>query len=436
MNIYPKSLKYKLSSIIKQMARSPDAFVKSPGKDFTRNRKLDFETLFKLILGMNGNTLRKEIYEHFDYDTSSLSTSAFCQQRSKLKDNAFEYLFNNFNKATDKVKLFKDYRLLAVDGSVLNIYHNPKNKGTYIKHTGNSKGYNALHLNALYDLQSRCYTDALIQPKKHMNEYQALCNMVDRSSITQKVIVIADRGYESYNAFAHIEEKGWKYLIRVKDMNSNGITKALNLPDTDEFDTSITLQLSRSNSKEIKAKLPNHKIVPKTSKFDYLPEIYSHYSITFRVVRIKLSDNNYFMAITNLDVSEFSTSEINKLYHLRWNIETSFRELKYSLGLTTFHSKKVEFIVQEIYARLIMYNFCEKIITSVIIEKKGTKHMYQVNFSVAIDICKRFYRTRKNKHPPDVEALILQNILPVRYNRVFPRFIRRGRPISFNYRVA
>ena len=219
-------------------------------------------------------------------------------------------------------------------------------------------------------------------------------------------------------------------------MNSNGITKALNLPDTDEFDTSITLQLSRSNSKEIKAKLPNHKIVPKTSKFDYLPEIYSHYSITFRVVRIKLSDNNYFMAITNLDVSEFSTSEINKLYHLRWNIETSFRELKYSLGLTTFHSKKVEFIVQEIYARLIMYNFCEKIITSVIIEKKGTKHMYQVNFSAAIDICKRFYRTRKNKHPPDVEALILQNILPIRYNRVFPRFIRRGRPISFNYRVA
>ena len=85
MNTYPKSLKYKLSSMIKQMARSPDAFVKSSGKDFTRNRKLDFETLFKLILGMNGNTLKKEIYEHFNYDTSSLSTSAFCQQCQSLK---------------------------------------------------------------------------------------------------------------------------------------------------------------------------------------------------------------------------------------------------------------------------------------------------------------------------------------------------------------
>jgi len=240
-----------------------------------------------------------------------------------------------------------------------------------------------------------------------MNEYQALCNMVDRSSISDNVIVIGDRGYESYNDFAHTEEKGWKYLIRVKDLTSNGITGWLNLPDTDEFDTSITLQLSRSNSKDVKANLPNYKYIPKTTRFDYLPEISSHYIITFRVLRIKISEGNYLMAITNLDDSEVSIREINELYKLRWGIETSFRELKYTLGLTAFHSKKVAFIIQEIYARLIIYNFCEMIITHIIIEKKATKHTYQVNFTVAIDICKRFYRTKKHKQPPDVEALIL-----------------------------
>ena len=41
--------------------------------------------------------------------------------------------------------------------------------------------------------------------------------MVDRSEITGDVILIADRGYESYNNMAHIQEKGWKYLIRIKD---------------------------------------------------------------------------------------------------------------------------------------------------------------------------------------------------------------------------
>lgn len=40
--------------------------------------------------------------------------------------------------------------------------------------------------------------------------------MVDRSNIP-KVLVIADRGYESFNSMAHIQEKGWLFLIRVKD---------------------------------------------------------------------------------------------------------------------------------------------------------------------------------------------------------------------------
>ena len=44
--------------------------------------------------------------------------------------------------------------------------------------------------------------------------------MVDRSTIKGKVIVITDRGYEAYNNMAHIQEKGWFYLIRVKDFNT------------------------------------------------------------------------------------------------------------------------------------------------------------------------------------------------------------------------
>ena len=41
--------------------------------------------------------------------------------------------------------------------------------------------------------------------------------------------------------------------------------------------------------------------------------------------------------------------------------EFAFRELKYTVGLLHFHAKKVENITQEIFARLIMYNFSELI---------------------------------------------------------------------------
>ena len=40
--------------------------------------------------------------------------------------------------------------------------------------------------------------------------------MVDRSAI-ESALLLADRGYESYNNLAHIQEKGWNFLIRIKD---------------------------------------------------------------------------------------------------------------------------------------------------------------------------------------------------------------------------
>ncbi|NOJ73972.1 transposase [Paenibacillus alvei] len=40
---------------------------------------------------------------------------------------------------------------------------------------------------------------------------------------------------------------------------------------------------------------------------------------------------------------------------MRWGIETSFRALKYIVGLTNFHAKKRESITQKIFARMILY---------------------------------------------------------------------------------
>ena len=92
--------------------------------------------------------------------------------------------------------------------------------------------------------------------------------------------------------------------------------------------------------------------------------------LAFRIVRFKLSDNSYETIITNLDRFSFSSHKLKELYHLRWGIETSFRELKYAIGLTSFHAKKVEYIKQEIFARLTLYNYCELITTHVMKNSK------------------------------------------------------------------
>ena len=119
---------------------------------------------------------------------------------------------------------------------------------------------------------------------------------------------------------------------------------------------------------------------------------------------------------------------------MRWGIETSFRELKYAIGLNYFHSKKVEYITQEIYARVILYNYCELITMNVVIQQKDTKHIYQMNFTIAIHICRHFLRN--DISPPDVETLIQKHLLPVRPGRSDPRKIKAKSAVSFLYRVA
>ena len=172
---------------------------------------------------------------------------------------------------------------------------NPKDRDTYFPGVNGQKPYNLIHLNALYDILSNTYQDVVVQDRYRWAEQAALSHMVDGSSIGN-AIVIADRGYESYNVMAHIQEKGWRYLIRVKDINGNGIVSRLDLPDAEEFDICTDLRMTRKNSKEARElfKDRNHyRYVPPNSRLDYLParSVYTEdavfYRIPFRVVRFK-----------------------------------------------------------------------------------------------------------------------------------------------------
>ena len=318
---YPKFVKGKLAELISNMAAEPKLFVKNPNADFTRKRKLSFETVMNLMLSMSGNSLTSELMEYFDYDVDMASSSAFIQQRDKLLPFTFEFLLNEFTHSFQDLKTYEGYRLLAADGSDLNICHNPNDVDTYFQSIPNIKGFNQLHLNAMYDLCNKLYVDVCIQPGRRENEFRALTDMTDRSNISGDVLVVADRGYESYNVFAHIEQKGWKYAIRVKDIKSNGILSALKLPVEDEFDVNIHRILTRKQTNVTKNNLELYKFMPQNSTFDYLDKhINMFYPITFRVVRFKISDDAYETIITNLDSERFPPEKIKELYHLRWGI--------------------------------------------------------------------------------------------------------------------
>lgn len=120
MNNY-KSLKKQLKFCIKTMNDSSSLFVVDSNKNFTRKRKHLFgSTLFNVLL-LESGSLKDEMFKLFGYKLDTPTASSFVQARSKIRPDAFHTLFNMFNERTQKIKLHKGYRLLAVDGSVLPI---------------------------------------------------------------------------------------------------------------------------------------------------------------------------------------------------------------------------------------------------------------------------------------------------------------------------
>ena len=436
MKNYPKHIKNTLLSVIHDMAKHPEDFCCCPGKDFTRDRKLPFEKLLALLVKMGGHSLRDEMLDCLKFKESPASVSALVQQRSKLLPKALEYLFQEFTNRCQKPTLYKGYRLLAVDGSDLQFTANPNDPLSYFSGVNGQKPYSFLHLNALYDLNSNLYLDAIVQKRRAANENAALVSMVDRSEIQEPVILTADRGYESYNTLEHIARKGWKYLIRLRE--SKGIISSLSLPDG-EFDIPVQLFLTRKQSKrlkELQKECPGkYRFLPINVNFDYLPwGADGFYPLSFRIVRFKISDDSTETLITNLDRNSFPADELKYLYRLRWDIETSFRQLKYTIGLSLFQSKKVEYITQEIFARLTMHNFCELITSHVVIQKKRRKYVYQTNFTAAVHICRQFLRG--TVPPPKVEDLIKVHIVPIRPGRSTPRRTKNIKFNGFFYRIA
>ena len=433
----PKNIKRTLKICINEISANPKVFAINPGKDFTRKRKLPFKQVIKSILSMTGKSIRGELMDYFNLTPSMPTVSAFVQQRNKISHLAFETLFHTFTSSIDEQKLFNGYRLLAVDGSDIHTPTNKDEKDSFYEGTNGKKPYNLFHLNALYDLQRRIYTDAIIQGRKRENEHRAFVTMVDRDTVSVPTIYIADRGYESYNNMAHVIEKGQKFLIRARDSKSNCLISGLKLPDQDEFDIQCCLGLTRQQTNAVKDS--DLKFISHSSPFDYLPKsskksiVMKPYYLSFRVVRFKLKEDTYEVLITNLTKDEFSVSELKELYAMRWGIETSFRDLKYSLALSYFHSKKTENILQEIFARLTMYNFAELITSHVIVKHKNRKYSYRINFAAAVHICRNFFL--KNISPLDVEALLLQHLLPIRNGPTRLRKTTVRTAPSFIYRI-
>lgn len=436
---HAKRIKKLLLQDIDDMICQPDLYAKDPARDFTRNRKFPIRNVLLFQIGMERDTMNRELLKYFNYAIDTPSASAFYQQRRKLHPDTFRILFKRFNSHFKPTLLKQKYVPIAVDGTAFNMFRDPTNMDTFRPPSGQSKlGYSEIYVVGAYQLLDKVFSDAVIKPSRIKNEYTAICEMIDRCDSSQGIpLFLADRGFPSFNCFAHAKETGVKYLIRAKDLYVDRLLRD-ERPDTEEFDVTIDRIIVRHNSRKQYAhpeRMHQYRRVDPYTSFDFIEYgERDEYELTIRVIRIKINDDTYENLITNLSPEEFPKEALKDLYHLRWDEEISFRELKHIIGAIDFHSKSVENVTHELWARLLLYNFCSQITSLVVIRQKSRKHQYQVNFTMAYQTCREFLRRTCKDPPVDVLQLIAKYILPIRPGREYERNKLFQRPMTFSYR--
>ena len=417
---------------------SSEDVAKSPGKDFSRNRKISLFDLILMLLTMAGHTLRTEIDNYFlPLKRDFPSQSAFIQQRNKLSSDAMKTIFYGLRDLFPLKATFQGLHLLACDGSDVNIPSLKGDSSSQIPYNSKKGGYFQIHVNALFDLLEKRYVDIITLPRRKMGENSSLCDMIDRNPMKGKLLYIADRGYACFNTIAHVFHARQYFLFRSKSPESTGSAlMGILLPKTDEFDVIRTIVVTRG-------KVPDHpedsciyKHFRKDRRFDFLDPSDKNgvFEMNIRIVKLLLPNNSVEYLLTNLPQKRFPINKLREIYNLRWGIETSFRQLKYALALSYFHSKKREFIEQEVYARVTMYNFVSLVLGGVDVEPSEERtYEYQVSFSDSVEICRGFLLEKMKAKK--LKALLSRRLVPIRPDRSFPRNIRSQRLKTLNNRA-
>lgn len=411
-------------------------------RHFTRSRKLPMDELIKFLLTMTGGTLARELYDA-DID---LTTSSFIESRKRISFLAFKKILERFNGlCADPVKLRATYFLWSLDGSTIPLPRNEKSKNHY-KSESNTKGWNNTHSNLLLDILNGTFVDCYMgesaqDSRKAHDEQGALYSLIYRRRFIQPTILVLDRGYESYNTIAHLQDiPNLFFVLRVKN---DGLRPVRDLP-MEELDCNLRWKVTSRQTNEAKQnkwiflqtgskKGKTNSLTTRITRWDF-----GHidpYPMECRAVRFKLPTNDFETLLTNLPSEEFSISDLKELYAMRWKIETSIRFWKYAIGALALHSRTDELILQELYAHLTMFNFCQRICREIKIpQKPENKYEYKIDQTMAIYLCKRFFRDPAFTGEKLIHD-IKRYVQPVRPNRADERNLKVKTFPGFPYRI-
>jgi hypothetical protein len=349
---------------------------------------------------------------HYNQDSSDrlsiFTKSAFVQNRKKISPKVFSYLSSviveEFYTDNDlSVKLWKGFRLLAVDGSHLLLPQTKELEKIYGTTTNKTKTKLVqARTSVLYDVLNNLVIDGQLSSLK-VGEVQLAKKHLKTTK--QNDLIIYDRGYPSFDlVYEHLTQNR-DFLIRVK-LGFNNVVKDFVASNK----RTQLVEIKPGKNTDI-----SHKGYNKQT------------TVKVRLILIILKDGTKEILMTSLLNSKTYSNKIFKeLYFKRWRVETFYDELKNKLKIEHFSGYSNQTILQDFNAALFVSNIQTLMVSEIqeeLNKKNNTKYQYKINTNLSYGFLKnRIIDLLSGNKDMDYVNMELKNLfkrhlVPIRPNR-------------------
>jgi len=352
-------------------------------------------------------------FQHRDQSevpVQQVSAAAFCKARMKFSADVFIDLnrktLQTFYQGITPTK-WKNMRVLAVDGVKV---HVPNEPAIVEKFGGQSNQYTDITPMAmgstLYDVFQKTVIDAQLYPYRSDEREIAFKHL---SASQTGDIVLYDRGYPAFWLMAAHQQLNRNWCMRVKADFNNEVKHFVASKKRQQTVTFIATDDATLKCHE--KQLPSQPI-------------------KVRLIKVRVKETVYYLMTNLLDTKQYLLSDFKTLYHLRWQIEESYKSQKSWLEIENFTGKSVLSVYQDYHARILSYNLTAITVyvaqgnLSTNIQKR--KNYYQINFAQALSsmkntVVKLLYGYISTQGLVNLLSTLAQALTIIRPDRCFSR---------------
>ena len=399
-----------------------------------------------VMAGLNcGSTETTDVCYGVKKGTGKIDKESVRRIRKKLKPEIFVFIFEEFTRrlrtSPDLKPLFHTmfgFLLYCVDGSDINLPFNKFDEDTLCSNGKGKKPFNQIHLNAIYDCLNGLYVACNFKGTKKtgQGERSALFELIKEFTEEEKsmCLILADRGYDGHETVARLQKEGIQFLMRVKANNSNGFLSSFTGIESlgDTFYVEVHYIISR---KKLDTMPEDGTFSFVKNAFDFLAED-EELHVHLRVLQFRLPSGELEALITNVPIWKLSPFQMYHIYSRRWGIEGSFRSLKYQIGVSAQHSWKKDYVRQELWAKVAMFNFATFITHHTRVPEtkrlKPRKYEYMIKMSRAVVLCRNLLAGLIT--PEEFGKDVIKRLQPIKPDRSFARNMKPKTAVSFQYR--